>query len=252
MAESCRILRINPGLTPEEMGRATLDLLRHAGLQRPLHPAPGLQGRGWPWASASAPSPTPSRLLRALGAYHAAQEPLAAAARPGFRPDDNALPVRAKVTGAYINACLGVRRRISTGSTRRFSLTADGHVPRRHPRTCSWSARAPGHAAGFRGDPGGRHPQHGHRPGPGNGNEVEERKIDRTELYTGRGTVPHRDRRGVRAIGMWITGPSAAAARARSRVTSGRPTRRPSAAGIRATGSWLTPVFSAAPAPAQS
>jgi len=129
MAESCRILRIDPGLTPEEMGRATLDLLRQANMRRDLYIRPlafkkglalglGLTGIEDAFAVYCIP----------LGAYHKTQEPLHCCVSSWVRPDDNALPVRAKVTGAYINSCLASDDARLNGFDEALLLTADGHV----------------------------------------------------------------------------------------------------------------------------
>lgn len=129
MAHSCRILRINPGLTPEEMGQATLDLLRQANLKTDLYIRPlaykaglglglGLTGVADAFAIYCVP----------LGHYHTAERPLRCCISSWIRTDDNALPVRAKVTGAYINSCLASDDAKINGFDEAILLTADGHV----------------------------------------------------------------------------------------------------------------------------
>lgn len=129
MAQSCRILRINPGLTPDEMCRVTLDLLRQASLRRDLYIRPlafksgvalglGLTHVEDAFAVYCMP----------IGAYHANREPLHCCVSSWIRPDDNALPVRAKVTGAYINSSLASDDARINGFDEAILLTADGHV----------------------------------------------------------------------------------------------------------------------------
>lgn len=127
---SCRILRIDPGMTVDEMCETTLDLLRHADFRENLYIRPiaykagfalGLGLTGIPDAFAVYVVP--------LTAYHArAAEGLHLCVSSWVRPEDNALPVRAKVTGAYVNSCLAADDAHRNGFDDAIMLTADGHV----------------------------------------------------------------------------------------------------------------------------
>lgn len=254
MAESCRILRINPGLTPEEMGRATLDLLRHAGLRRDLYIRPLAYKAGLALGlGLSTVADAFAVYCVPLGAYHATQEPLHCCVSAWVRPDDNALPVRAKVTGAYINACLASDDARLNGFDEAILLTADGHV----------SEAASSNLFMVR---GGRlvTPPVSEAILEGvtrntvidlareMGYEVEERKIDRTELYTAEELFLTGTAVEIRAIGRVDHRPVAGG----SEGPITRRIRETYEAAVRGRDpryrSWLTPVFSAAPAPAQS
>lgn len=129
MAQSCRILKIDPGMTAEAMGRVTLELLRHNGYRQDVYIRPlafkggtriklGLTGIADQFAIFCVP----------MGDYLDTSRGLRVCVSSWQRLDDNALPARTKATGAYINACLATDEAVTNGFDEAIVLTPDGHV----------------------------------------------------------------------------------------------------------------------------
>jgi branched-chain amino acid aminotransferase len=129
MVLSCRIARIDPGHTVEEMCEITRELVRRNGFREDIYirpiafkatPTIGLRLRGLEDAFAVFCLPL-KEYIDSSGGLHCCVS-------SWVRPDDNALPVRAKITGAYINACLASDDARANGFDEAILLTADGHV----------------------------------------------------------------------------------------------------------------------------
>lgn len=129
MVNSCRILKIDPGLSAGEMGRITLELLRANSYRQDVYIRPlafksgrriklGLTGIDDAFGIFCVP----------MGDYLDTGRGLRMCVSSWVRLDDNALPARAKVTGAYINACLATDEAVSNGYDEAIMLTPDGHV----------------------------------------------------------------------------------------------------------------------------
>ncbi|MGW0810969.1 branched-chain amino acid transaminase [Nonomuraea sp. NPDC002799] len=129
---SCRLLRIDPGLTAGELTDVTVELLRRNGDQgdvyvRPLAYKLGLLPGTPPGVNLSGVSGAVTIVASRLGAY----------APPGGvrclisswrRPSRAALPVQAKITGAYVNNALAVDDARAAGFDDAILLNEAGQV----------------------------------------------------------------------------------------------------------------------------
>lgn len=126
---SCRILRINPGLSVDAMCDVTLELLRMNDFKEDVYIRPvaykasqviGLKLTGLEDAFAIYCVP--------MGDYIDTQKGLHCMVAAWARPKDTMLPVRAKLTGAYVNACLASDDARINGFDEAIMLTQDGFV----------------------------------------------------------------------------------------------------------------------------
>lgn len=129
MHASCRVLRIEPGHSVEAMCEATLELLRRNGYRQDVYirPLAFKAGRTIRLALDGVEDAFCIFTLP-LGGYLDTSRGLAACVSSWIRLDDNALPARAKVTGAYINASLASDEAQKNGYDEAIMLTPDGHV----------------------------------------------------------------------------------------------------------------------------
>lgn len=129
MHRSCRILKIQLPYGVDELCRLTVELVRRNGWREDVYVRPiafkaaasirlGLRELEDAFAVFAFP----------MGAYVDRDRGLHCCVSAWVRPDDNALPVRAKVTGSYINACLASDEARQNGFDEAILLTADGHV----------------------------------------------------------------------------------------------------------------------------
>jgi len=126
---SCRILCIEPGLSVDEMCEVTIELLRREEYRQDVYIRPlafkiaptvlikltGLQDEL-------------SVYTLPLGDYLDTSKGLSLATSSWVRLNDNALPPRGKITGAYANAALASDGARNTGFDEALMLTPDGHV----------------------------------------------------------------------------------------------------------------------------
>lgn len=129
MHRSCRIVKIRLPHGVDELCALTLELVRRNGWREDIYVRPiafkaeasirlGLRELEDAFAVFAFP----------MGAYVDRDRGLHCCVSSWVRPDDNALPVRAKVTGSYVNACLASDDARANGFDEALMLTADGHV----------------------------------------------------------------------------------------------------------------------------
>lgn len=129
MHRSCRILKIRLAHDVDELCRITAELIRRNGWREDVYVRPvafkaaasirlGLRELEDAFALFAFP----------MGAYVDRDRGLHCCISSWVRPDDNALPARAKVTGSYVNACLASDDARQNGFDEALMLTADGHV----------------------------------------------------------------------------------------------------------------------------
>ena len=126
---SSRILLMNLPFTVEQLADITLELVRKEGYRedtyiRPLaYKADEVVGvRLHNLRDEVAIFATP------FGRYIESEEGASAAVSSWRRIDDNAVPARAKITGAYINSALAKTEAVLNGYDEAIVLTGDGHV----------------------------------------------------------------------------------------------------------------------------
>lgn len=126
---SCRTLMIDMPYSVDELCRITLELLRREGNRtdtyiRPLayKSSEGIGVRLYDLDSAFALFAVP------FGKYIESDEGCRAAVSSWRRVDDNAIPARAKIIGAYVNSALAKTEAALNGFDEAIVLTQDGHV----------------------------------------------------------------------------------------------------------------------------
>ncbi len=129
MHRSARILRIDLPYTVDELGEITLDLLRREGNRCDMYIRPlaykedeiigvRLHDLSDGFAMFSMP----------FGRYLEQEEGAHVCISSWRRVDDNAVPARAKITGAYINSALAKTDAVLSGYDEALVLTEDGHI----------------------------------------------------------------------------------------------------------------------------
>ena len=101
------------------------------------------------------------------------------------RVDDNMIPARGKISGAYANSAFIKTDAVRAGFDEALVLTQEGHVSEGSAENVFMVRDGVlDHAADHRKYPGRHHPPHGDRAGAQElGMPVRERPIDRTEVY---------------------------------------------------------------------
>jgi len=129
MLQSCRILKIQLSETLDEMMQATIDILQKTGYQEDVYIRP-LAYKADPIIKVklSGIRDELGIFTVPLGEYLDVNKGLHIGVSPWRRLDDNAIPTRAKATGSYINAALAVDDLIESGFDDGVMLTPDGHV----------------------------------------------------------------------------------------------------------------------------
>lgn len=125
---NCGILQIDPGLTVEELCSITLEVLRRNGLRTNTYIRPlafkSAEGIGvhceakCAFAIVAVP----------FGEYLHAENGVHAGVSSWRRIDDNAIPARAKICGAYVNSVLATEEVRASGFDEAILLNESGHV----------------------------------------------------------------------------------------------------------------------------
>lgn len=129
LAASARLLHMSVRQTPEELAEITLELLRRDGLREDAYLRPIVYKS----------SETIGVRLHNLeadvtifgipfGQYIDTDGGIRAQVSSWRRTDDNAIPARGKITGAYVNGALAKSEAQMNGFDEAIVLTADGHV----------------------------------------------------------------------------------------------------------------------------
>lgn len=129
MHRSARILRMHLRHTAEELGEITLELLRREGLREDVYIRP-LAYKGDPIIGVRLHDLTDSFAMFAVpfGRYIEKEEGAHVCISSWRRVDDNAVPARAKITGAYVNSALSKTDAVLSGYDEALVLTQGGHI----------------------------------------------------------------------------------------------------------------------------
>jgi branched-chain amino acid aminotransferase len=129
MHRSARILRIHLRNTAEELGEITLELLRREGLREDVYIRP-LAYKGDPIIGVRLHDLTDDFAMFAVpfGRYIEKEEGAHVCISSWRRVDDNAVPARAKITGAYVNSALSKTDAVLSGYDEALVLTQEGHI----------------------------------------------------------------------------------------------------------------------------
>ncbi len=129
MLQSTKLLRMELGLTADQMSDLTVELLRREGYREDVYIRPlaykaneiiGVRLHNLRDAFAIFSVP--------FGKYIEQQEGAKVCFSSWRRNDDNAIPPRGKVTGAYVNSALIKSEAMLNGYDEAIVLNADGHV----------------------------------------------------------------------------------------------------------------------------
>ena len=129
MLNSCKILRITPRLTIDDLEAITLDVLRRNGDREDVYIRPlfykselAIGVRLHQLADDFALFAVP------FGAYIDVERPIRCRVSSWRHVNDNMIPMRAKICGSYVNAALAKSEAMEDGYDEAIFLTADGHV----------------------------------------------------------------------------------------------------------------------------
>ena len=126
---SCKILRINPGYTVDELCQITLELLRRNGDRQDVYLRPVFY-KSTHAIGVKLSGLDDAFLLFAIpfGDYLDTDRGLKARVSSWRHLEDNMIPMRAKINGAYVNAALAKDEAIQDGYDEAIFLGSDGHV----------------------------------------------------------------------------------------------------------------------------
>jgi branched-chain amino acid aminotransferase len=129
MHRSTRILRMHLPHTAEELGEITLELLRREGYREDVYIRP-LAYKADPIIGVRLHDLTDHFAMFAVpfGRYIEKEEGAHVCISSWRRVDDNAVPARAKITGAYINSALSKTDAVLSGYDEALVLTQGGHI----------------------------------------------------------------------------------------------------------------------------
>ncbi|HWG18958.1 MAG TPA: branched-chain amino acid transaminase [Terracidiphilus sp.] len=125
---NCGILRIDVPLSPRQLTDVTLELMRRNRLETDVYVRP------LAYKSAQRVGVMPDEqdafaiVAMPFGEYLQAEKGLHAGVSSWRRVDDNAIPARAKICGAYVNSVLATDEARSNGFDEAILLNQDGHV----------------------------------------------------------------------------------------------------------------------------
>ncbi len=186
MADSWNVLRMKPKESIDDLCRITVELVRQHGFQQDVYVRPLTYKASRTIKLTLSPLEDAVAIYTfGMGNYLDISAGLSVCTSSWRRANSNAMPVRAKVTGAYINSCLAVDDATGTGFDEAIMLTDDGTVS--EGSSCnifllrngklSTPALSEDILEGITRNSliGMIHDEFGM--------EVEERRIDRTELY---------------------------------------------------------------------
>jgi len=126
---SCRIMRISLAQSVDDLVGITLDLLRKCGYREDAYIRP-IAYKSSPLIGVRLHDLDDGFTVFAIpfGTYLPIDKGLSAAVSSWRRTDDNAIPARSKITGAYVNAALAKTEAQEAGFDEAIVLNQDGHV----------------------------------------------------------------------------------------------------------------------------
>jgi branched-chain amino acid aminotransferase len=129
LLRSCRILHIDLPYSAADLGQITLDLLRKEGYREDAYIRP-LAFKADEIIGVRLHGLTDELAIFAVpfGRYLEEEEGAHVGISSWRRVDDNAVPARAKITGAYVNSALVKTAALLGGYNEALVLTQDGHI----------------------------------------------------------------------------------------------------------------------------
>src|SRR6195256_1707978 len=126
---SCRIMRIGLPYTADDLVGITLELLRRCNYREDAYIRP-IAYKASPLIGVRLHDLEDAFTVFAIpfGTYIDIDRGISCSVSSWRRTDDNAIPARAKITGAYVNAALAKTEAQEAGFDEAIVLTQDGHV----------------------------------------------------------------------------------------------------------------------------
>lgn len=129
MENSWNTLRMRPEETVDDLCRITIELVRKHGYRQDVYVRPlTFKASRTIKLTLSTLEDAVTIYTFAMGNYVDISAGLSVCTSPWRRANSNAMPVRAKVTGAYINSCLAIDDATAAGFDETIMLTHDGTV----------------------------------------------------------------------------------------------------------------------------
>lgn len=129
LVESGKILHMKPEYTVDEMCEITVDILRRNGDRQDMYIRPILYKSNLEIGPRLSGLKDDFLLFTVpMGDYVDTQRGLRVRVSSWRHTNDNAIPPRAKVNGAYVNASLAKTEAVDDGYDEAIFLTSDGHV----------------------------------------------------------------------------------------------------------------------------
>ncbi|MFN3927139.1 MAG: branched-chain amino acid transaminase [Pseudanabaenaceae cyanobacterium] len=131
LLNSCRILHLRSPLTAEQMGKLTVELLQRNQCRTDTYIRPIVYKadlRIGPILTSPDTHDDFCLFTLPMGVYLDTEKGLKVGVSPWRRLDDNAIPARAKVNGAYVNTALAKTDGAACGFDDVIVLTNEGHV----------------------------------------------------------------------------------------------------------------------------
>ena len=129
MANSCRILNIDLGYTPETLSEITLELLRRNDFHQDAYVRPlAYKAAHSIKVRLTGHESQVAIYCKPMGEYLDTAKGLSVVVSSWRRLDDTTLPARSKATGAYLNAALASDEAVSNGFDEALMLTLQGTV----------------------------------------------------------------------------------------------------------------------------
>ncbi len=126
--QNCGILRIHVPLTPEELSNITSDLMRRNNFRSDLYVRPIAYKSAERIGVATDNEDAFAIVVVPFGEYLHAEDGLHACVSPWRRINDNAIPARGKICGAYANSALASDDARRAGFDEAILLNENGHV----------------------------------------------------------------------------------------------------------------------------
>jgi branched-chain amino acid aminotransferase len=128
LERSCRILNIRLAHDPEALGRLTVDLVRANRFQEDIYIRPIAYKSSERIGVHLSEESEIVIVTVPFGKYLEDEKPLAIGVSSWRRTEDNAIPGRAKVNGSYVNLALAASEARDSGFDEAILLNEDGHV----------------------------------------------------------------------------------------------------------------------------
>jgi branched-chain amino acid aminotransferase len=128
LERSCRILDIRPTLDVDSLCRLTVDLVRANGFQEDIYIRP-IAYKSAERIGVHLSDETEIVIVTVpFGKYLEDEKPISLGVSSWRRTEDNAIPGRAKVNGSYVNLALAASEARGSGFDEAILLNEDGHV----------------------------------------------------------------------------------------------------------------------------